>query len=270
MAKSKKKYYVVLVGRKSGVYNKFVKANNQVSGLFNGVLKGPYSYKKALLVYREHLNFMLARYSDSAVMRSELSAVNSKLNALGYSFSHPVISPSTINFKPLHGGAGFGVVEVFADGSYFQKTGRGAVAVYVTDNKRCQREVGEFLGKIKSSLTAEVCAALRAILLAEEIVADGYEVHLYLDNQDVIASLGERGNTRWQKQEYGEYYRLLKKKFKRISSSVKVHHVKAHTKKTDRHSKGNQKVDGLAKTIAHGGKDLGPVKLKKVVDSWLR
>ena len=146
-------------------------------------------------------------------------------------------------------------INVYVDGACINNgkpNAKAGYGVFFSDDD-VRNESMRVTGK-QSNNTGELTAFVRALEILEKEIENKQIVNIYIDSEYVIKCATSYGSKLAQndwKTSTGKIppnLELVKKAFLlfRNKSNIKLHHIAAHTNKTDIHSKGNEGADRLA------------------------
>lgn len=146
-------------------------------------------------------------------------------------------------------------IDVYIDGACInngQVDAKAGYAVFFThDDPR--NECGQVKGK-QSNNTGELTAFIRCLEILQEDIKKGTKIDVYCDSEYVIKCATKYGSklesAEWKtsKDKIPPNLELVKKAYElyKATKCVHLHHVRAHTGETDKHSLGNAEVDRMA------------------------
>ena len=141
---------------------------------------------------------------------------------------------------------------VYTDGSCINNGKKDAKAGYgIYFGKNDSRNISQKVVGKQSNNTAELTSIIHLYSLIETEISGNYKINVYTDSSYCLKCLGSYGEknqkNNWKKEIPNK--ELVKKAYNLYKDlkNVKFNYIKAHTGKTDRHSKGNEGADLLAK-----------------------
>lgn len=164
------------------------------------------------------------------------------------------------------------IINVYTDGSC-QNNGsphaRAGYAVYFGENDE-KNEYGVVKGK-QSNNTGELTGFIRALELVSTDIDNHNNtfVNIYTDSEYVIKCISSYGDklfaNNWKTSNKKdppnkELLQRVYSLYRQYKEHVKVHHIRAHTDKTDIHSIGNNEADRLANLAIGVTSDTRPIK----------
>ena len=157
-------------------------------------------------------------------------------------------------------------LDVYIDGACInngQADAKAGYAVFFAHNDP-RNECGRVKGK-QSNNTGELTAFIRCLEILQEDINKGTKIDIYCDSEYVIKCATRYGSklesTEWKtsKDKSPPNLELVKKAYElyKATKCVHLHHVRAHTAETDKHSLGNAEVDRMAKsTVGQSDTDV--------------
>lgn len=149
-------------------------------------------------------------------------------------------------------------IYVYTDGACIhngKKNARAGIGIYFGEDD--QRNISRQIDGKQTNNTAELTAIIDVFKILHEEIKQAKKICIFTDSQysiKCIKTYGERNSkSGWKndipnKKLVQEIYTLFYK-----HKNIEVRHIKAHTGKTDIHSKGNEQADKLANKSIHIG-----------------
>mgnify|MGYP001195193291 CR=1 FL=1 len=233
--------YVVKNGRKKGIFYSWSECQSQVSGFKGAVFKKVENQKQA-----DDFLGTTRKITDFFTLEDPSKEVTGHKNTIQSSSSSKMVEESVIDNTNM--------IEVYTDGSCLgngRKGARAGIGIYFGDDD--SRNVSEpFLNK-PTNQRAELNALLRAIQIIEaDINNSNRSVIIYTDSKysiDCIYRYSKGWIRNGWKTANGNPVKnqdLLRPLLGLMRPGIQLIHVKAHTGRQDRHSKGNEMADRFA------------------------
>ena len=147
-------------------------------------------------------------------------------------------------------------IDVYIDGSCINNGKINAKAGYGVffETDDCRNESNVVQGK-QTNNTGELTAMIRALEILKKEIEDKRNINIYTDSEYVMKCSGSYGeklaknNWKTKEDKIPPNLKLLQKIYELYHGNkkhIKLHHVKAHTNLSDKHSIGNSQADRLA------------------------
>lgn len=220
-------FYAVANGRNIGIFNSW----NECSESVKGFPKAKYKKFKTT----EECKTFIDSYNES-VSQSQSQSQSQ------YETTEPILQETSDFVADYY---------VYTDGACSNNGKSNACAgmgVFFGDNH--PRNVSKKIEGKQTNNTAEISAFIEACNIIQEDVARGKKVTIMTDSKYVmlcVTTYGEKCAKQYWQQDIPNKD-LVKQAYEcmQCQSNIHVHHVRAHTNKTDVHSYGNDQADKLA------------------------
>ena len=147
-------------------------------------------------------------------------------------------------------------IDVYIDGSCINNGKINAKAGYGVffETDDCRNESNVVQGK-QTNNTGELTAMIRALEILKKEIEDKRNINIYTDSEYVMKCSGSYGeklaknNWKTKEDKIPPNLKLLQKIYELYHGNkkhIKLHHIKAHTNLSDKHSIGNSQADRLA------------------------
>ena len=147
-------------------------------------------------------------------------------------------------------------IDVYIDGSCINNGKINAKAGYGVffETDDCRNESNVVQGK-QTNNTGELTAMIRALEILKKEIEDKRNINIYTDSEYVMKCTGSYGeklaknNWKTKEDKIPPNLKLLQKIYELYHGNkkhIKLHHIKAHTNLSDKHSIGNSQADRLA------------------------
>jgi ribonuclease HI len=147
-------------------------------------------------------------------------------------------------------------IDVYIDGSCINNGKINAKAGYGVffETDDCRNESNVVQGK-QTNNTGELTAMIRALEILKKEIEDKRNINIYTDSEYVMKCTGSYGeklaknNWKTKEDKIPPNLKLLQKIYELYHGNkkhIKIHHIKAHTNLSDKHSIGNSQADRLA------------------------
>ena len=147
-------------------------------------------------------------------------------------------------------------IDVYIDGSCINNGKINAKAGYGVffETDDCRNEYNVVQGK-QTNNTGELTAMIRALEILKKEIEDKRNINIYTDSEYVMKCTGSYGeklaknNWKTKEDKIPPNLKLLQKIYELYHGNkkhIKLHHIKAHTNLSDKHSIGNSQADRLA------------------------
>jgi ribonuclease HI len=228
MSDKKKQYYVVVYGRKAGIYTKWLgvgEAAEQVEGFEEAVNKGFYTREEALNWLKEFPLEDLIRFAP------ELTEYLDEM------YSSPTLAETIAELLKSE------KVIIFTDGSANARTGAGGYGVILKYKKSVKELSGGFRKTTNNRMEIMACIeGLRALKKKSEVV-------VFSDSQYVVNSMSKGWAKKWQAQNWMRNNKERAENPDVWSQLVELcnqHHVEFQWVKGHNGTKENERCDQLA------------------------
>lgn len=229
-------YYAVSKGFKTGIFTSWSECNKSISGYSGAKYNKCDSLDQAQVFLKQ---------TSKTKQKSIKDFFSISKNELTNNFDFSVSKNTTdINKNP-------DILYIYTDGSCInngKKNARAGIGIYFSEND--SRNVSRKIEGKQTNNTAELTAIIDTFKLIQDEITNNKKVCIFTDSQYSIKCVngyGEHNNKAgWKddipnKKLVREIYTLFYN-----HKNVEIKHIKAHTGKTDIHSKGNENADKLA------------------------